>query len=99
MSVTRGAGSLSTSSVVTRADRVLWRRTLDGAAVMPPGEQIVCLDRIGTLIWELVDKPISVGRIIETLAAACSVDADEVAAGTFDLLTSLAETGAIEAAT
>lgn len=97
MSPAAVTGELTTRTVVARADGVLWRRTLDGAAVMVPSQEIVCLDRIGAMVWDLVDQPVSVAQVVTKVAGACSVDENEVTPGTIELLARLAAIRAIEA--
>src|SRR4051812_25766445 len=64
---------------VRRAD-ALWRWTFDGVIVLPVGEaQPVSLSGTGAALWELLDKPIAGGQVVDRLARVHEVAPDVVA--------------------
>jgi hypothetical protein len=79
-----------------RAERVLWRRTLDGVVVLPAdGSEPVALHGPAAGIWELLARPMTEADLVATLATTYRVHEDDVAGDIGGALDVLLELGAL----
>lgn len=78
------------------APDVLWRNSLDGAVLLPPGaEAPLVLDAPGAALWTLLDEPHSLDAAADALADATGVDAERIADDIAPLLDDLRAAGAV----
>jgi hypothetical protein len=88
--------SISNLVVVASEDQI--SRDLDGEAVilnMKSG--VYCgLDEVGARIWQLIQEPINVGRIRDTVLEEYNVESDRCERDVLKLLQKLIDLGLIE---
>lgn len=77
------------STVVRRRVDALWRDTPTGVLILGEGDEIVCLEGAGRLVWLVLDEPTAVAD----LAAALP---DDLVAGLGAGLAELADLGLVE---
>ena len=73
-------------------------RLFDGETVLyqPETDGVVTLDRIGSVIWELLEEPGSVDELVPDLAVAFKADAQQVRSDVIVLFEKLLESDVIE---
>lgn len=54
------------------------------------------LDEVGTSIWKLIQKPVTIGDILKELLDTYDVDREECQSDIYDLLVEMAEKGLLE---
>lgn len=82
------AGAAAPSYV--RAPDVLWRESLPGILLLPPGAELpVTLTDSGVDVWLLLAEPRTEERLVAELAGAYAVPADQVRADVIPLLDQL----------
>ncbi len=83
---------------VVRAPGVLWRRTLDGAVILVPSGDVVSLDAIGALVWDLVAVPTTVGDVAAEVGRVFEAGGEDVTGATADLIAQLTGYSVLEVA-
>jgi Coenzyme PQQ synthesis protein D (PqqD) len=82
-----------------RAERVLWRRTLDGVVVLPvhrpAAARPVALTGSAAGIWDLLAEPMTAADLVAALAATYGVHEERVADEVGGALETLLELGAL----
>lgn len=80
-----------------RTAETLWRRTVGGALVFPPGAtEPVALNETAADLWEQLEAPATLDTVVERLAERYGADADVVARDVHALLAELERLGAAE---
>jgi hypothetical protein len=81
----------------SRAEPVLWRRTLAGVVVLPTGgeREPVALHGPAAGIWELLAEPMTATDLVAALAESYGVEETQVADDVGDALAVLLELGAL----
>jgi hypothetical protein len=87
---------VTTTSYRRRAD-VPWRRSLDAVLCLPPGAtEPVTLAGTGPEVWDLLQRPRSLGELAAELAARHGTDPEIVARDVMPVLEHLGVLGLIE---
>lgn len=76
-----------------RDPRVLWRRTLDGAVLLPPGGDPVRLNGSAAAVWMLLDRWRTVEDLVVALLEDCDAPAEVLARDLGPLLQELVAAG------
>lgn len=88
----------STARPVPRSKPGVAHLEIDGESVLYDPERwaVLRLDRVGTLVWSVLDGEGFVGDLAEDLADAFSVPQDEALSGLLALLDRLTQTGFLD---
>lgn len=79
-----------------RAD-VLWRSTVDGVLIRPPGASVVTkLAGTGGALWAALDEPASFAEVCAHLAATHDADPATIAADLAPVIDDLVARGVVE---
>ncbi len=80
-----------------RHPQSLWRYSLRGVLVCPPGTDVSHLvGTPGDVVWSLLDRPASVGALAADLAAAFDAPVEEIGHDVQTLLDELTAIGAVQ---
>ncbi|MGH9213549.1 MAG: hypothetical protein ACRD2C_23170 [Acidimicrobiales bacterium] len=95
-----GSATSASSSPATirweRSTEVLWRRTSTGVAVLPIGSSAaVTLDGLHASLWDALVRPMTVGGLIDPLAAFLPDDPDTGTRVLSEAIRFLVATGAV----
>lgn len=87
---------MTSTSVWRRDERVLWRRSADRAVLLPAsGDDLVVLDGVGRVIWELLDEPWTEASLIAELAEGFDRPVRDVTADVRPFLAQLCAAGCL----
>ena len=86
------------SDRLVRSPNVLWRRTLRGVLLRPPGGELLLLDGSGWMVWDALASGTSLSQLSERLAAQTGEDAAVIGDDVRGVLEKLARMGAVVAA-
>jgi hypothetical protein len=76
-----------------------WRRVGSEVILAPPGrEDFDVLSDSGAIVWELLEEPSTEAELVNTLASLYGVGEEQIAGDVNALLSTLLQSGAIEAA-
>ena len=90
-------GSLSIDSIVVAAPDQVWTPLADEVVILGMTDGIYYgLDPVGARIWRLVEQPIALRQVVESLVAEYDVEADRCAADVLVLAHNLASRGLLE---
>lgn len=88
--------SVGGDTLWARSNRVLWRRTTRGVALLPPGADLpLTLTGSAALLWDLVSTSISLADTVAALAEQHGVDPATVAADVAPVLDELVRRGVL----
>jgi hypothetical protein len=86
----------ATAAVYIRAERTLWRQARESVFVLAvPGREIIALDGSGSVLWQLLTKPLTVHEIAARLAELYDVSGEVVTRDIALVLDELAERGIV----
>jgi hypothetical protein len=82
---------IAPNSVVRRGD-VLWRATLNGVLIRPPGaDEVVKLAGTGLALWAELEQPTHFSDLCASLAAGHRADPNQIAADLMPVIVDLVE--------
>lgn len=94
----RGSVRVDGATRWIRSDKVLWRRTMRGVALLPPGsEPPLTLTGSGAQLWEVVAEPRTLTETADILAERHGADPAVVAADVAPVLDELTRCGVLDA--
>ena len=88
---------LSLDSIVVAAPDQVWTPLADEVVILAMTDGIYYgLDPVGARIWRLVEQPIALRQVVDSLVAEYDVEADRCAADVLALAGNLASRGLLE---